>query len=145
MTYNDFIWKWNGRYVDYDGRYGAQCVDLIRQYVKEVLGVEAYKAIPAGPTAKQIFLNFKSNQYFTKVLNGPTNVPKKGDIVFWGTYPFVTGWAGHTALFDSGDIFTIVAFGQNYPTGQPCKFYKYGRSKILHGYRGVMGWLTPKK
>ncbi len=147
MNYKQFVDKYNGRYLDQDGfpkDNPYQCVDLMRQYCKEVLGVSGYTAIPPTGTAKNIFLNFKDNKYFKKVLNGPTNIPKQGDLIFWGTYPFVTGWAGHVALFDSGDLYTVLAFGQNYPTGQPCKFTKYGRSKILHGYRGILGWLTPR-
>jgi hypothetical protein len=37
-----------------------------------------------------------------------------------------------------------VTFGQNYPTGSPCLYKKFGSSPVLHGYRGVMGWLTKK-
>jgi len=144
MTYAQFVAKYQGRFVDYDKKYGFQCVDLIRQYVKEVHGLDAYKAIPAGATAKVIFQNFKSNAYFTKVLNSKNNIPKKGDILFWGTYPTVTGWAGHTAIFDSGDLYTVISFDQNYPTGSYCKLVKHGSGKIFHGYRGVMGWLSRK-
>lgn len=144
MTHKQFVDKWNGRYVDFDGRYGFQCMDLMRQYVKEVHGLPPYAVIPSAPTAKQCFLNFKSNAYYTKVLNGPNNVPKQGDLVFWGTYPFVSGWAGHVAIFDSGDLYTVVSFDQNYPVGSRCRLYKHGSSKILHGYRGVMGWLHKK-
>lgn len=144
MTYQDFIWKWNGKYVDYDGALGNQCVDLMRQYCKDVFKVDGYVAIPPRGTAKSIFANFKDNQYFKKVLNGPNNTPKKGDIVFWGTYPMITGWAGHVAIVDNADLYSLIVFQQNYPTGAPCQFKKFGTSKILHGYRGVLGWLSPK-
>ena len=143
-NYNDFIWKWNMKYVDYDKKFGFQCTDLMRQYCKDVFGVDGYKAIPSTGAAKNIFYNFKNNQYFKKVLNSPSNIPKKGDIIFWKFYPIITGWNGHVAIFDHGDLYTIIAFGQNYPTGQPCKFIKYGSSKLFHGYRGVLGWLTPR-
>ncbi len=145
MTHNQFTQKYNGRFVDYDGKYGNQCVDLMRQYIKEVKGWDAYKAVPAGATAKVIFQNFKNNAYYKKVFNTPNNIPKQGDLIFWGTYPFITGLAGHVAVFEGGDLYSVLVFGQNYPTGKPCKFTKYGSSKLLHGYRGVMGWLTPVK
>jgi len=45
MTLRDFIYKYNGKKVDYDGYYGAQCVDLARQYCKDVLEVEQFPAL----------------------------------------------------------------------------------------------------
>lgn len=138
MKYQDFTNKWNTKYVDYDGNYGAQCVDLMRQYCKDVLGVDGYKAIPSRGNAKDIFKNFVNNQYFTKVLNTPTGLPTKGDIIFWTTYPFIYGIAGHVAIYDSGDLKSIVSFDQNYPTNSSCHFQK-------HSYKACLGWLTPKK
>lgn len=142
MIHEEFINKWNGKYVDYDGYFGYQCMDLMRQYVNEVYNLKPYEAIPAAPTAKQCFYNFKNNQYFKKILNGKYNIPKKGDIIFWGYYPGVTGWTGHVAVYDSGDLYTVIAFHQNYPTGSPCLMKRFGSNKYLHGYRGVLGWLT---
>ena len=40
MTYDQFINKYNGKQIDYDGAYGVQCVDLIKQYIKDVIGIE---------------------------------------------------------------------------------------------------------
>ncbi len=137
LTLDRFFAKYNGRYVDYDGHYGCQCVDLLRQYLKECLGLNPY-TLPPVAYAKQVFQNFDpKNPYFVKVLNGPTNVPKRGDIVVWGFYPFVTGIAGHVAIFDRGDMWNFITFDQNYPTGSPCHFQR-------HNYRGVLGWLSPK-
>ncbi len=39
MTLDEFVKKYLGKKVDYDGQYGAQCVDLFRQYCKDVLGI----------------------------------------------------------------------------------------------------------
>lgn len=144
MTHGQFITANMGRYVDYDKRYGNQCVDLMRQYIKDVEGIDPYQAVPAGATAKTIFQNFSGNKYYQKILNSPSNVPKKGDLVFWGYYPSVTGWAGHVGVFDSGDLYSVVVFNQNYPTGSSCQLRKFGTSKLFHGYRGVMGWLRRK-
>ena len=38
MNLTDFVEKYKGKPVDFDGQYGAQCVDLARQYMKEVWG-----------------------------------------------------------------------------------------------------------
>lgn len=145
MTYNDFIWKWNTRYCDYDGVWGNQCTDLMRSYVKDVFGWNPYVAIPTTGNAINIFNNFRDNKYFKKVLNGPLNSPKKGDIVFYKYYPFLYGWVGHVEICDQADSYYMVNFSQNWPTGTPCHFVKRGSSKLLHGYRGCVGWLTPQK
>lgn len=39
MTYSEFKTKWLGKRVDTDGLYGYQCVDLAKQYLKEVHAV----------------------------------------------------------------------------------------------------------
>lgn len=144
MTHRQFIEKYNTKYTDFDNAYGYQCMDLMRKYVQEVHGLDPYSVIPAAPTAKACFQNFKENNFYKKILNGPNNIPQQGDIVFWGTYPGVTGFAGHVAIFELGDLYTIVSFDQNYPTGQPCRYVKHGSNKWFHGYRGVMGWLRRK-
>ena len=137
MTLNLFIDKYNGKFLDFDGKYGYQCVDLIRAYLKEVLGLSPY-VIPSVDYAKNIFYNFKPNDYFSKVVNTPTGVPKKGDIVVWKWWWPVTGYAGHTAIYSDGNTSRFISFDQNYPTHQPCKF-------VNHSYSGVLGWLSPKK
>jgi hypothetical protein len=52
MTIGEFIKKWNGKVCDFDGKYGSQCVDLYRMYVKEVLG---YPQSPPVEGAKDIW------------------------------------------------------------------------------------------
>lgn len=135
MTLDQFVVKYNGKYIDWDGVYGYQCVDLMRFYQRDVLGVVS-QSIPAAGTAKQIFNNFPAggNKHFIKILNSPTNSPQKGDIVFWGTYLFVTGWAGHVGVCSEAGLYSLITFDQNYPTGSSCRFVK-------HSYKGVMGWL----
>lgn len=137
MTYKQFTEKYNGRFVDYDHAYGNQCVDLMRQYCKDVLGVDGYVAIPPRGNAKDIFKNFKDNKYFKKVLNTPTGIPPQGSVIFWGTYPFVTGIPGHVAIVDSASVYNTIVFNQNYPTNSACNLRKFD-------YRGVLGWLKRK-
>ena len=137
MLFDQFTSKYKGRFVDYDKAFGFQCVDLMRQYILDVFNWAPYVAVPTTGNAKNIFYNFKDNKYFRKVLNSPTNSPKKGDIVFFGTYLFLYGWSGHVALCESSDTMNLLLFEQNYPTGSPCKFGK-------HSYKGCLGWLAPR-
>lgn len=137
MSYDEFIKKWNGKFLDVDLKFGAQCTDLMRGYIRDVFGLPPYD-LPAVSYARQIYQNYQTYKNFTKIPNTPTGVPKKGDIIFWGIYPGVTGIAGHVAIFDSGDMNNFISFDQNWgPTGSPCSFRK-------HSYRGVIGWLHKK-
>jgi hypothetical protein len=42
MKFQEFVDKNNGKYIDYDGNYGCQCVDLLRQYLVDVVGISGY-------------------------------------------------------------------------------------------------------
>lgn len=54
MTLTQFIKTYLGKKVDFDGMYGNQCVDLYRQYCKDVLNVPQS---PSVPGAKDIIDN----------------------------------------------------------------------------------------
>ena len=137
MTHNAFVAKWIGQYNNYDGKFGNQCTDLMRQYVKDVDGFSPYLAIPTTGWAKTIFTKFKNNSFYRKVLNTPNNIPKKGDLLFFKTslwFPFSFGYAGHVGIVDSATLYAIVLFNQNYYTGSPCK-------KTTFTYKDCLGWL----
>src|SRR5688572_28925146 len=123
MTLNDFIWKWNGRFCNQDNINGPQCTDLMRQYCKDVLGVNGYTAIPPTGNAGSIFDRFPNsgNQYFTKIFNTVNNTPQKGDVIFYGWYPLLYGTAGHVELVTQADVYYMVNFSQNWPTYAPCR------------------------
>ena len=40
ITYDKWAKDNLGKYIDYDKVYGVQCVDLIKHYIKNVLGIE---------------------------------------------------------------------------------------------------------
>ncbi len=140
MTLQTFFTTWNGKYNNFDGKFGTQCTDLMRQYVQDVCGFKPYIAIPQTGWAKNIFTNFKNNTYFTKILNTPTGIPKQGDILFFKTsltYPWIYGWAGHVGIVHSASLMSIVLFEQNWPTGSACKLH-------THTYKDCLGWLQRK-
>ena len=72
MTLSEFITKYDRKIVDYDGAYGAQCVDLFRQYSKDVLGIKEHTGVVSG--AKDLFLDFDNMPLMRKYF---------GDIVVW--------------------------------------------------------------
>ena len=57
MTLNEFVLKYRGQKVDFDKAYGAQCVDLFRQYCHDVLYIPHTGAVQG---AKDIWLNYNN-------------------------------------------------------------------------------------
>lgn len=139
MKFQEFVDKNNGKYIDYDGNYGCQCVDLMRQYLVDVVGISGY-SLKGVSYAKQLFTNMDNlgDENFIKIHNGKSNFPRRGDIVVWGWKWPVTGYAGHVAVCSDGNVNKFISFDQNYPTNSACRYYN-------HDYRGVLGWLRPRK
>src|SRR3990167_857740 len=131
MILDEFIKKYNGKGIDYDGAFGNQCMDLYRQYVKEVLG---FPQSPAVVGAKDVWDTYLKTHY-TKVGNTPEGFPNKGDVIIWGkTYgPF-----GHIAVCIEADINKLKVFGQNDPLGTLCQ-------ERVYNYNHILGWLKPIK
>lgn len=130
MTLEEFITKYTGKGIDFDGVYSTQCVDLYRQYVKEVLG---FPQSPPVEGAKDIWTTYLP-EYYDRIEKTPYNQPEKGDIVIWGDK--IGKW-GHVAIFIEGDNRKFKSFDQNFPIGSLCHIQE-------HTYNGVIGWLRPK-
>lgn len=131
ILFDEFIAKYTGKFVEYHS-YGAgalyQCVDCVNQYIVEVLGKQAI----IGTNAQDVPSKVSKDDY-DYILNTPTGVPSKGDIVIFKSADKV----GHISIFIEGNTNLFTSFEQNYPTGSPCK-------KVNHNYVNVLGWLKPK-
>lgn len=150
MTLNEHIAKWNGRPVDFDGAYGFQCMDSMHQYIVEVLGLTD-RRILAAPVARSVFENFPNvygNQYFDRIYNSLTAIPKDGDILFWKEpygYYYNTStqrwqYAGHVGVSKGSTLWNITAFEQNNPAGTYCHMQQH-----TDLYKGCLGWLRYKQ
>lgn len=131
MNTKDFFTQFNNKKIDFDGYYGAQCMDLYRQYCKNVLD------IPQSPSvngAAEVWNSYLS-KYFVKITNTITGVPKEGDIIVWNKQ--LNGY-GHIAICQSANVWNFTSFDQNFPIGSKCHFQK-------HNYKNVLGWLRLKR
>lgn len=133
MTYDEFIKAYNGKATDYDGVYGAQCVDLIKQYADKVFGVKG----GSWGNGKDYWTNTASAlaNITTKIANTASFVPQKGDIMVWNGN--VGNGCGHVAIC-TGE-------------GNTSEFYSYDQNwngkemhKVKHSYDNVYGVLRPK-
>ena len=94
MKLDEFINKYINTKIDFDNAFGAQCVDLFRQYCKDVLNIPHTGAVEG---AKDIFLNYDKlpleQKYFKKY---STNSPKPADVIIWNETK--TNKYGHIAI-----------------------------------------------
>ena len=133
MTLEEFVKKYNGKKVDYDNAYGAQCVDLFRQYAKEALGIKEH----TGPCAtsggaKDLFLDYNKmpveKKYFYRSTQ-KTWIP--GDVLIWDATE--KNKYGHVAIFLAylGNAFLV--FEQNGITQAGAEIQVRTRDNLL-GY-----------
>ena len=138
MTLIEFIEKYQGKKVDFDGAYGAQCVDLFRQYTKDVLGIREHTG-PCQTTggALDLFMDYNimpvEKKYFTRSTN---NNWKSGDILVWDKTP--ANKYGHVAIliavFDNSKF---LVFEQNGIT-------QAGAEIRVRDKTGLLGYLRKK-
>lgn len=135
MTFDEFVKAYNGKATDYDGAYGAQCVDLIKLYLDKVFGIKA----GSWGNAKYYWLNFDKHselvKSFTKIKNTASFIPQKGDIMVWDGNK--GSGAGHVAICTGeGTTSYFYSYDQNW-NGKTMK-------RIKHDYKDVYGVLRPK-
>lgn len=135
MFKTEFLKKYYGKQIEYDGVALYQCVDYIKQYLFDCYGIRP----GSWGNAKDYYLNFDNpnwsaytimNKYFVKI---PAPVqPALGDIVIWnGTY-------GHIAISNGeSDNKGFYVFEQNWNSK------KYVQ-KNRHYYTDMLGVLRPK-
>ena len=126
MNVTNFFLKYNKRFLDYDGAFGAQCVDPIKAYCDEVLGIPALTG--------NAITYWRDIPGFTRITRTAFNKPNPGDIIIWdktATNPY-----GHIGIVNWSRFFDFGAFEQNNPLGSPCHFAD-------RTYKGVLGWLRP--
>lgn len=141
MTLNEYVSKYNGKAVDVDKMYGAQCWDNAAEYSRSVVGVPG-KTFPYGlPTgdgcAAGVYHNFPSplSKYYQRIPRGSGTVPKPGDLVVWNYNLPNSGGCGHVAIVLSANASGFVSFDQNWG-GKYCH-------KVSHSYQYVLGFLRP--
>jgi hypothetical protein len=104
MTYEQFKNKYNGKYIDFDGYYGAQCWDLAQFYMKEVLNLPTSILSGCG-NVKNMLVEPKISllkKYFDEI---SVYEMYPGDLCIWSS--------NHIAIFDHWDGNQNWYFSQN--------------------------------
>lgn len=111
MYLDQFITKYCGKKVDFDGSFGAQCVDLFRQYCKDVLNIPHTGSVDG---AKELYEKYADlpleKKFFTRLTKNA--VPLYGTVAVWGATP--TNKFGHVAIVITKiSSSTLLVFEQN--------------------------------
>lgn len=93
ISLTQFIKKYLGTKVDFDGKFGPQCVDLARQYYSEVLDVPQF---PPVEGAKDII---KYPGKLKVIKEDALADYSSGDVLIWGASR--TNQYGHVAILVS--------------------------------------------
>jgi len=144
-----FIDKYLGVAVDWDGHFGAQCVDLVRQNWQEVEKIPQPE--PTGNDGAIAFFNSHENRpiqqrYLDRVVYQPGMMPPPGAVIVFGAVP--TNRFGHVGICVDADPKGINLFEQDgtansraIAEGREQKGAFIGR----WGYDRVLGWLVRKE
>lgn len=122
----------NGRSIDYDHSYGAQCADVGMQYANDMFGIGMVVADGSG--------YWRQSQLMPYCDAIPANQPPRyGDIVSWSgsSGAYTNGGAGHIAIYISGDpgsgFITCLTQNPNPAGMMPLRT------------DGIQGWMRPKR
>jgi len=142
MTLQQWYDATEGKYLDVDSAFGAQCVDVIKDYYRKVIDIE-----PQRGNAIDYWTTYPT-AHFTRIVNTPSLIPRGGDIVIWGSTGS-PGWDGknvgqygHIAVCLNGaTVNTFKSLDQNWPFSNGTTPAK----TITHSYTAIKGILRPKK
>ncbi len=131
MTFDKWVESNLGKQIDYDGVSGVQCVDLVKHYIKNVLGVTPQSI----GNAIEYYNKRKTSSYLTSNFTWKDNtasfIPAKGDIAVFGY-----GECGHISVCDGdGTTSYFYSYDQNW-NGKAMKRVKH--KYTAHKFLGVL-------
>lgn len=137
MNLEEFVIKYSGKKVDFDGVYGAQCVDLFRQYCKDVLNIPEHTgSCSTSGGAKDLFLDYNKmpleKKYFTRETK---KAMIQGDVLIWNETE--TNKYGHVAIYLGKLNNSLIVFEQD-------GFKQDGAKINIRSKNNLLGFLRKK-
>lgn len=137
MTLEEFVKKYNGKKVDFDGVYGPQCVDLFRQYAKEGLNIPVHTGLcKTTGGAKDLFLDYEKmpneKKYFIRL---PKKNPIPGDVLIWDSS--ISNMYGHVAI-------CLGTLGSSFIVFEQDGFKQDGAKINIRSNQNFLGYLRKK-
>ena len=137
MTLEQFVEAYNGKKVDYDGHYGAQCVDLFRQYCKDVLEIPHTGGVVG---AAELYTKYEAmpleRKYFERIPYKAGMQPEAGDAVIFAATK--ANQYGHVAIVLDASSEEIAVFEQD-------GFAQDGAHVASWNYARVLGFLRKRR
>lgn len=109
MTLDEFVKEYEGKKVDYDGYYGAQCVDLVRLYIHLVWNLPQPQNIISAYEAYTRWL--RCGDGFNEISWKSITKIARGDIIVFP--PTDTNSYGHIAIVLDVTADEVLCFEQN--------------------------------
>lgn len=109
MTLDEFVKEYEGKKIDYDGSYGAQCVDLVRLYIQLVWGLPQPKSVISAYEAYTRWL--RCGDGFNEISWKSITKIARGDIIVFP--PTNTNSHGHIAIVLDVTGDEVLCFEQN--------------------------------
>lgn len=132
MDTKQFVDKYLGQKVDADGFYGAQCVDLFRQFNKDVFGFPHTGGVEG---AKDLWENYgklpEEKKYYEQIRKEGT-IPLEGDVVVFGKT--TSNKYGHVAIVLWASRKVLVVLEQD-------GLKQDGAKVVARNYDNVLGYL----
>ena len=129
ITLEEFVAKYEGEKVEFDGKYDYQCVDLVQQYNKDVIG-----APPMSGNGKDYDRNPRPTHYAYHK-NTLWYIPPRGAVAVWNGN--VGGGFGHVSVVLEASLMRFTSLDQNWPIGGEVQ-------KVKHNYTNVLSFLVPR-
>lgn len=130
MRADEFYNKYKGKAIDTDGGYGVQCVDLFKQFTKDMWNIYNYNC--TNGWASGLWIYRKDKPYYEKFIEVSLDEVQNGDWIFWNNGSKSCP-NSHVAMSYNGSF-----FGQNQNGKHAASLAKYSTD-------GVLGVLRPKE
>jgi hypothetical protein len=134
MTISEFKNKYLGKYIDFDGYYGYQCVDVFRQYCKDVLKIPEHTG--AVKSAKDLFLKYNELPLEQKYFDRYIDDFEVGDVIV-----FNNGEHGHVAIILNEEKEKVQVLEQDGYKQDGVKINTYFKSQALGTLRCKLEWI----
>ena len=132
-----YVSKHKNTVIDYDNVYWHQCVDLIKNYSREViwerLGTFWWSARSGWLNEYNTF----PKDTWNKITYKEREIPEKWDIIFFDVWEY-----GHVGIVTNADINYIKVFEQNTGNGDWVGYDDRCRTNT-YDYSNIYGWYRP--
>ena len=146
IKHEDWKRKWIGKIIDFDNAYGGQCVDVARQHMFEVDGMQVESVRGAADFFTQHNSRPIQRANYDAIAYREGLIPPVGAKIVWAATDS-NGFYGHIAIVDSGNRSSFVALEQDgfaNPEKDVNKGTVTGLVEKTKNYNNVLGWLVLK-